>query len=156
MTTIIFTSLPVLPDSIVRKSMWINSNRWVAVMGYNSVLCGLLLKPKYLSQIWIWFSISVSFLPSKIYLSESLGIFLSPDDLCYHGKLSLLVICNSGVIQTVMMVDYMNRIVFFLTVDHSWGWLDAYVWAWSSSPLSHHYVPSVDPISYSVVGFWFL
>ena len=56
-----------------------------------------------------------SFLPSRINLSEGLAIFLSLDNLCHHGKLSLLVICNSGVMQTIMMVDHMNRIVFSYT-----------------------------------------
>ena len=150
MTTSIFTSLP---GSIVRKSIWINSNRWVAVMGHNSVFYSLCLKFEHLSQVWIWFSISAVIPAHRIYLLKGLKIFLTLDDPCHHSKLLWLVVCNSEPIQTVMVADYMYGTVFSCTEGYSWEWVDVYVWAWFSVLLNHYYVLFINSFSYSAVSF---
>ena len=61
--------------------------------------------------------------------------------------------CNFEAIQIVMIVDHMYGTVFSCTEDHSWEQVDVYVWAWSSSLLSHYYVLFIDSDSYSAVCF---
>ena len=55
-----------------------------------------------------------SFLPGEIYLSESLEIFLSLDVLMSSWtSFHCYVVCNSEVIQIVMIVNHMHEIVIF-------------------------------------------
>ena len=64
------------------------------------------------------FHISSHSCPVESIFQKVLKIFPNLDDLCHHGKVLWLAVCDSEALQIAIMVDHVNGMVFSCTEDH--------------------------------------